>query len=144
MTPDDATDALTPLAITCTDWTDDKFALWVRMVADECDDVELGYQASSAVVRRLTNTFVPAFSVWRQALTDVRNSHRRSVGWNAIGSGRGISLAEHVARLQQRTDIEARVELARWREFAEKFPRSDLFGSTWRTALDPDRQEPAA
>jgi len=144
MKPEDAIDALSPLSIACNDWTPDKFALWASLVASEADDPELAYQASARVVRNLTTTFVPAFTVWAQAYRDLRNEQRRRHGWNQIGSGRGISLAEHLAHLQDRTDPDSRAELVRWSAFAARFPRTDLFGTTWRTVLNADRQEPAA
>lgn len=144
MTPDDAVDALSPLSIACNDWTTDKFALWTSLVTSEADDPELAYQASARVVRNLTNAFVPPFSVWAQAHRDLRNEQRRHQGWNQLGTGQGISLAEHLARLHARTDPDARAELVRWSAFAAKFQRSDLFGTTWRTVLNADRQEPAA
>lgn len=142
MKSEDAIDALSPLAIACNDWTPDKFALWASLVASETDDPDLAYQTSARVVRNLTSTFVPAFTVWAQAHRDLRNEQRRHQSWNQIGTGRGISLAEHLARLQGRADPDARAELSRWAAFAARFPRSDMFGATWRTVLKAE--DPAA
>lgn len=73
MTPDEATDALSALVVSCNDWTDDKFELWRRMVVDKCADPDTVRHTCEQWVMHAADTFVPPFGKWYE----LYQAHRR-------------------------------------------------------------------
>lgn len=72
MTPAQATDALSPLALSCNDMTPDRFELWVRMVCEKCQDPHAVLMASEQWATSATDTFVPAFGSWYELYRSIR------------------------------------------------------------------------
>ncbi len=137
MTPDDAVEALSALALGCNDWTADKFELWTRMVVEKCADASAVRLACEQWVTTTDSTFVPAFGTWYALYREIRI--RRGGNRPAIGTGDGISLSQHLRQLAVRAingNRDAEEEIGRWRHFADQFPAGSPFGDeSWRQVL---------